>query len=116
MEINNVITWKNGNAGTNSTPLSATNLNRVNTGTEEALNSLETQINSKVSEVEGEIVKAIEDAESVKEGMVAAKEASETSLNTSKTTQKMLGGYYLKVVDAKPSSPEANTIYFITGV
>lgn len=116
MKIDNVITWKNGNAGTDSTPLSAQNLNRVNVGTEEALDTLETQINSKISEVEGEIVKAIEDTESVNTKMKTVRETSKDSYGISVATQQMLNGYYLKVVETEPSSLDTNTIYFITGV
>lgn len=114
MEIENVITWKNGKVD-NPTPLNALNLNKVNVGTEEALNSLETQINSKISEVKGEIDKAIEDTERVNTKMKTVRETSIDCYGISVATQQMLNGYYLEVVETKPSSLDTNTIYFITG-
>ena len=114
MTIENVITWKNGKVD-NPTPLSATNLNRVNVGTEEALNNLETQINSKISKVGEEIDKAIEDTKNVNEEMVSVRKTARDSYNASVAAQQMLDGYFLKVVETNPSSPETGTIYFITG-
>lgn len=109
MEITNVIEWQDNI----STPITAENLNRVNTGTKGGIDSLEMSSNTLIKEQSDRIPSIYEENKKTR-AIVSETESdiAEVSKNNADSLNK-LGGNKIKVVSFLPDEIDNDTLYFL---
>lgn len=109
MEITNVMEWQNNI----STPITAENLNKVNTGTKTAIDSLETSSNTLIKTQSDSILPIYEKNEETR-GYITEAENYIAKANANNVDAKnKLGGNKVEVVPFLPDGIDDDTLYFV---